>query len=509
MCPLHVANEAEWCQLCQSEYEEAGIPSIRPLVSTLIGALAGGLVAAAFFGAASAGAQRPLRIMIGPTLMLMLLGMLAGVGQRWVRRWWFLRRRPSRASVVPKAVEALLDTAALQNPQIVEIESPAIVDSSLDPSPTAADPNASRIEPLSLMNPEIPAPPALPQLVLPQVALSQVEAPTLLSAPPPSIPPLSSPPRSASRSRPPGERHWMSSGRTPPPPGVAPGSPLDSLPTPPAPVEPFALASLPARSGSAQPFVRTPSAMMERTLLAEPSLPRHTLAGPGPARVSNDAAPKEAALQEAASNDVAASAPESGAPASSAPASSEVSSNEAPASEAPVSDVMATERDALDADVESLEELSAARAGAGGRGSVRPAPALRSTGSERPASYPTRAAERSVARSRASGAPRVGRGPSSVPPPSQRPRSSAPAPSSTRAKAAPRPLQPRPPAASAAPDVPLAPAPTIRLPDSVPAPNSDPAMLPMQSIPPQNDAKEATPRSGWSSVIDEGTAGGW
>ena len=104
MCPLHVANEAEWCQLCQSEYEDAGIPSIRPLVSTLIGALAGGLVAAAFFGAASAGAQRPLRIMIGPTLMLMLLGMLAGVGQRWVRRWWFLRRRPSRASVVPKAV---------------------------------------------------------------------------------------------------------------------------------------------------------------------------------------------------------------------------------------------------------------------------------------------------------------------------------------------------------------------------------------------------------------------
>ena len=122
MCPRHVAKEDEWCQLCQRDYEEAGIPAIRPLVSTLFGALAGGLVAAAFFGAASAGAQRPLRIMLGPTLILMLLGMLAGVGQRWVRRWWFLRNRPNRASIVPKAVEAVLGSAVQQNPQILEIE---------------------------------------------------------------------------------------------------------------------------------------------------------------------------------------------------------------------------------------------------------------------------------------------------------------------------------------------------------------------------------------------------
>jgi hypothetical protein len=140
MCPLHVAGEDEWCQLCRGEYEEAGIPSIRPLVSTLVGALAGALVAAAFFGAASAGAQRPLRIMIGPTLMLMLLGMLAGVGQRWIRRWWFLRSRPSRASVVPKAVEAVLDSAAQQNPKIVEIEEvPAPPLPSLEAEPIPSD----------------------------------------------------------------------------------------------------------------------------------------------------------------------------------------------------------------------------------------------------------------------------------------------------------------------------------------------------------------------------------
>jgi hypothetical protein len=129
MCPLHVNGEDDWCELCQRSYEKAGIPQIRPVVSTLFGALCGGLLAAAFFGAASAGAQRPLRLMLGPTLILMLLGMLVGVGQRWIRRWWFLRTRPDRASFIPATVEAVLDSAAKHSPQILEIVTPS------EPSP--------------------------------------------------------------------------------------------------------------------------------------------------------------------------------------------------------------------------------------------------------------------------------------------------------------------------------------------------------------------------------------
>jgi HD-like signal output (HDOD) protein len=219
MCPLHVAGEDEWCTLCQRDYEEAGIPAIRPIVSTLFGALAGALVAGAFFGAASAGAQRPLRIMIGPTLILMLLGMLAGIGQRWVRRWWFLESRPSRASVVPKAVETVLDSAAQQNPQIVEIESPPdaeLVGESVGSIASEIEaPSATQRESSSLMNPEIPAPPAMPRL----------EDSTTV----PSSPPRSSPPRSTQ----PKERTWMSS-RTPHPSALA--DQLGSMPPPGRPV---------------------------------------------------------------------------------------------------------------------------------------------------------------------------------------------------------------------------------------------------------------------------------
>ena len=229
MCPSHVAVDDEWCQLCRGEYEEAGIPSIRPLVSTLVGALAGGLVAAAFFGAASAGAQRPLRIMIGPTLILMLLGMLAGVGQRWIRRWWFLRSRPSRASVLPKAVEAVLDQAAQQNPQIVEIEAvtPTVPSLAVDTMPAGATDEGSSAatpteEPSNLLNPEIPAPPGLPHLD-------------------PPMPVRSVPPRNSLQR----ERTWMSSRTPAPPAGAERLGPMPPMPPHdrPLPIEPFAEAA--------------------------------------------------------------------------------------------------------------------------------------------------------------------------------------------------------------------------------------------------------------------------
>jgi HD-like signal output (HDOD) protein len=227
MCPAHIVGEDQWCKLCHDDYEEAGIPAIRPIVSTLFGALAGALVAAAFFGAAAAGAQRPLRIMIGPTLVMVLFGMLAGVGQRWLRRWWFLRSRPDRTAVVSKAVETLIDAAAQQNPQIVEIESGSAT--SVAEEPPQSEPSeaarAAEAEQIRLMNPEIPAPPAIPQM----------------DAPPPSSPPASAPtPGTSARSTPPRssqakERTWMSS-RTPHP-SVVPDR-LGSIPPPGVPVRP-------------------------------------------------------------------------------------------------------------------------------------------------------------------------------------------------------------------------------------------------------------------------------
>ena len=153
VCPLHMGKEDEWCQLCQKAYREEGIPQIRPAVSTLLGATLGGLLAAAFFGAASAGAQRPLKLMVGPTLILMLLGMLVGVGHRWVRRWWFLRTRPDRASLRPRSVESVLDTALKQSPEIREVGFPSVVSLA---RPGRADAM------LSLSQPHFPAPPGVP-----------------------------------------------------------------------------------------------------------------------------------------------------------------------------------------------------------------------------------------------------------------------------------------------------------------------------------------------------------
>jgi HD-like signal output (HDOD) protein len=168
-CPLHMGKDDEWCELCQKAYREEGIPQIRPAISTLLGATAGGLLAAAFFGAASAGAQRPLKLMVGPTLILMLLGMLVGVGHRWVRRWWFLRTRPNRASMRPRSVEAVIDSALKPGPEISIKE----IGASAAPPAASAAPDL----PLSLSQPHFPAPPAVPVVETSNRAASFVPAP--------------------------------------------------------------------------------------------------------------------------------------------------------------------------------------------------------------------------------------------------------------------------------------------------------------------------------------------
>jgi HD-like signal output (HDOD) protein len=264
-CPLHMGKEDEWCQLCQKAYKEEGIPQLRPVVSTLLGAALGVLLAAAFFGAASAGAQRPMKLLVGPTLILMLLGMLLGVGQRWVRRWWFLRTRPNRASLRPRSVEAVLDIALKQSPEIKEV--------GVSFSAASAPPAESQ---LSLSQPHFPAPPGIPSLARSDRAASfapsepaAVSAAERPSEPPafaerpsepglaerPSEPALAERPsepggerrsdpafferrsdvpahRPSLRSIPPHERTWMSAPRTPRPPAELPSELAESSPPP-------------------------------------------------------------------------------------------------------------------------------------------------------------------------------------------------------------------------------------------------------------------------------------
>jgi HD-like signal output (HDOD) protein len=474
MCPLHVAGEDEWCQLCRGEYEEAGIPSIRPLVSTLVGALAGALVAAAFFGAASAGAQRPLRIMIGPTLILMLLGMLAGVGQRWIRRWWFLRSRPSRASIVPKAVEAVLDSAAQQNPQIVELEEVPLL-SSIEAQPIAstsiaASASTSESVPSAenshLMNPEIPALPALP----------------LLDPTPPlrSTPPRSTPPR---------ERTWMSS-RTPAPPalGERPGS---LLPVPhERPIEPF------VEAASFKPAAATPKPTPRAEVPAELEIIR-VEAHPEPA-VPREEVPREEVPVEVDAPRAEAQ-PE------------ERRSEPLPASEERVVDQAAHEE---------IPAMAAGQAAGSNRPSARPSSVRPQPANDaRPSGFGTRA-ERARA-ARASGPPRItsdrpaSRRMPSAPPPSQRPR--APVVASVR---------PRPPASPSEP-------PTLRpdnaspprsqdsvaatllqvpaVPDIEPVRSSAPVSSePSPSAEPARNAPAAPANAAWSKLLDDlGSAGGW
>jgi HD-like signal output (HDOD) protein len=539
MCPLHVAGEDEWCRQCRSDYEAAGIPAIRPIVSTLFGALAGGLVAAAFFGAASAGAQRPLRIMIGPTLILMLLGMLAGVGQRWIRRWWFLRSRPSRASVVPKAVETLLDAAALNRPQIVELESPPLAAPILGNERLSfreAEPSsAAQQEQLSLMNPEIPALPALPQMDVPNA---------------PSQRPRSAPPR---------ERTWMSS-RTPHPGAIS--DRLGSMPPPGVPVgsraraaslEPGADKAELAEPMSLEPMSLEPMSLEpgadDVALAGRPSLEpgvdeialtgRPSLEPPSPQPRADEAAPSEARPAEPLPDEplAAATLPPDDAERASEPL--------------PMSEERVVERaDRLDAELPTAQSASG-----GGRPSSRASDSVRPSHEPRP--FAGRSERPSRGASRPSGPARLGdrsaqRSRSGAPPSNQRPRAPTPVISGARSKptSAP-PATPTVRASSAAPraiaalsptllDVP-APvaspsAPAVRapaLPESRPAPiASGPA--PSESLAPsperasleprgQNPAadaplvpgegavqKEPKPaaRGDWSSVLDALDAGG-
>ena len=277
-CPVHIGGEDEWCQLCQTAYQEKGIPQIRPIVSVLLGAALGGLLAAAFFGAASAGAQRPLKLMVGPTLILMLIGMLFGVGQHWVRRWWFLSTRPNRASLIPRSVEAVLDIAAKQSAEIKIVglsSSPQAVvrrASGLSMSSrtvAAVEPQAETV--LSLSDPHFPSASAVP--ILESTGQSEESLPP--ARPRSEVPARRGELRILSAR----ERHWMSNApRTSRPPAQV--SPELSAPSsvPPPPERPWASAaalSEPPASAESLPLRAAAAAAPDaaRSLPLEPFAP--------------------------------------------------------------------------------------------------------------------------------------------------------------------------------------------------------------------------------------------
>ncbi len=535
MCPMHVAGEDEWCELCQRSYEEAGIPEIRPVVSTLFGALLGVLLAAAFFGAASAGAQRPMRLMIGPTLILMLLGMLVGIAQRWVRRWWFLRTRPNRASIMPAAVEAVLDIAMQQSPMIVEVTSAS------EPSPPTERLSTPESFEASF---EVPADPDLevsaagpatssmdgaterPSGPSAQQATSMAQAPfaeptaSNLRYPefpgPPGVPVVETPDGSGAGrgSVPPRERHWMSSSR--------PSTPVPSAATSEAPGEPAPSEPEPLPIADERAAVVPPSPSLAPAARARPS-------GRAAAAARSGAPPEAKAPSRAAS----------GRPATVSAAPTTVSAAPATVSAAPANQARraASARPPTASAAPSPDARARATSGRPASASLVPAASRAAPAS---GANPSAGSRPSVSGGRRSGAPAARAATSARPgardpAPSRRP-SSAPraAPAALAQDSRERAVQvpaSAPPAAARQTNGPAAlatdetqldvlavasasrsaqAAVAVAVAESPPAPAPEVPESAVQAVTNAEKLPSEPPRSGWSSVLDaQGTASGW
>jgi len=181
--------------------------------------------------------------------------MLFGVGQHWVRRWWFLSTRPNRASLIPRTVEAVLDSAVKQNAEIkiVGLSSPPQVvlgrrsGSSMSSRAVApVEPQAETV--LSLSDPHFPSASAVP--ILEMTGQSEEALPP---ARPRSEVPVSRGELRVVSAR---ERHWMSkTPRTPRPPAADVPSELSapSIAPPERPSAPAAALSEPPASAGSMP----------------------------------------------------------------------------------------------------------------------------------------------------------------------------------------------------------------------------------------------------------------
>lgn len=115
VCPEHHQNDDEWCALCVTRYERLRL-NLPPWVYSTLGGAVGAMLVGTALGSAGGLNGQPLAVVVAPGLISLLVLVMAGVWQRWVRRMWFLRTCPNHRSLAPpvsemaRAVSELIST---------------------------------------------------------------------------------------------------------------------------------------------------------------------------------------------------------------------------------------------------------------------------------------------------------------------------------------------------------------------------------------------------------------
>lgn len=104
VCPEHHQNDDEWCALCVTHHERLRL-NLPPWVYSTLGGAVGAMLVGTALGSSGGLDGQPLAVVIAPGLVSLLVLVMAGVWQRWVRRMWFLRTCPNRRSLAPPVSE--------------------------------------------------------------------------------------------------------------------------------------------------------------------------------------------------------------------------------------------------------------------------------------------------------------------------------------------------------------------------------------------------------------------
>lgn len=100
VCPAHQQNEDEWCSLCEQRFASLTV-NVAPWAYALVGGAVGAMLVGSIVGISGAVTGAPLRLMVAPGLVALLLCVVVGVWHRWFRRVWFVRTTPNRQSMAP------------------------------------------------------------------------------------------------------------------------------------------------------------------------------------------------------------------------------------------------------------------------------------------------------------------------------------------------------------------------------------------------------------------------
>lgn len=104
VCPEHHQNDDEWCSLCVDQYERLRL-NLPPWAYSVLGGAVGAMLVGTLFGSSGNLGGQPLAMVVAPGLIALLVLVMAGVWQRWLRRMWFLRTCPNRRSLAPPVSE--------------------------------------------------------------------------------------------------------------------------------------------------------------------------------------------------------------------------------------------------------------------------------------------------------------------------------------------------------------------------------------------------------------------